>query len=266
MPGSGAVNRLSFVERREKTMKSTTVIITPRDRYSGVVECIEGVYQHTPEPIDLMVSALDRLGIPVVSLRDRGPRATQRTWELLRVLRSGRFDVIHVHSQYALRGMAPILTLLPGRLVYTRHGEHPLRARSWRLIHTWARRFVDVLTFVSQDSLEAAQWRHHGWRQPTFVLENGVDTEVGGNPRLVLHEQTGLLAPPADGARLAEALDRLLRQPAEADHYAHAGPGAHPGGVFPGAHLGALPGDLRGSPPAADTGFLSRRPGGAAAG
>ncbi len=36
-----------------------TIIISPRDRYSGLVECIEGVYRHTAEPIELWVLDLD---------------------------------------------------------------------------------------------------------------------------------------------------------------------------------------------------------------
>ena len=32
-----------------------TVVITPRDRYSGVIECIENLYKQTPEPFLLKV-------------------------------------------------------------------------------------------------------------------------------------------------------------------------------------------------------------------
>ena len=42
-------------------MNRATVVITPRDRYTGVVECIQAVYESTEEPVDLMV--LD-LGYP----------------------------------------------------------------------------------------------------------------------------------------------------------------------------------------------------------
>ena len=35
--------------------KKVTVVISPRDRFSGIVECIEGVYQHTdPQLFDLI--------------------------------------------------------------------------------------------------------------------------------------------------------------------------------------------------------------------
>jgi hypothetical protein len=42
-------------------MKPVTIVITPRDRYSGVLECIETVYRCTPPPFNLLV--LD-LGYP----------------------------------------------------------------------------------------------------------------------------------------------------------------------------------------------------------
>ena len=41
--------------------KKVTVVITPRDRYTLVIECIESLYALTPEPFDLKV--LD-LGYP----------------------------------------------------------------------------------------------------------------------------------------------------------------------------------------------------------
>lgn len=36
-------------------MSDTTVLITPRDRYTGVLDCIETLYQNTPQPFDLLV-------------------------------------------------------------------------------------------------------------------------------------------------------------------------------------------------------------------
>src|SRR5688572_2192790 len=36
-------------------MKQVTVVITPRDRYTGVVECIEELYRHTQQQFDLLV-------------------------------------------------------------------------------------------------------------------------------------------------------------------------------------------------------------------
>ncbi|WP_298577917.1 glycosyltransferase [uncultured Luteimonas sp.] len=36
-----------------------TIIITPRDRYSGLDECVEAVYRHTPQPFRLWIMDLD---------------------------------------------------------------------------------------------------------------------------------------------------------------------------------------------------------------
>lgn len=40
-------------------MADVTVIITPRDRYTGIVECIENVYACTPQPFKLLVLDAD---------------------------------------------------------------------------------------------------------------------------------------------------------------------------------------------------------------
>jgi glycosyltransferase involved in cell wall biosynthesis len=37
-----------------------------------------------------------------------------------------------------------------------------------------------------------------------------VATHIDGTPELVMHEQTGLLVPPGDPSRIAEAVNRLL--------------------------------------------------------
>jgi glycosyltransferase involved in cell wall biosynthesis len=50
-----------------------------------------------------------------------------------------------------------------------------------------------------------------------------VATEVDGTPEVVIHEKTGLLAPPANPAALAAAIDRLLGDPALASRLASQG-------------------------------------------
>jgi glycosyltransferase involved in cell wall biosynthesis len=55
---------------------------------------------------------------------------------------------------------------------------------------------------------------------PLFVLEcmttrtPVVATNVGGLPEVVEHDRTGLLVPPRDSAALAEAISRILADPA----------------------------------------------------
>jgi glycosyltransferase involved in cell wall biosynthesis len=52
-----------------------------------------------------------------------------------------------------------------------------------------------------------------------------VASRVGGLAEAVLHEGTGLLVPPEDPAALADALERLLRDPALRERLGTAGPG-----------------------------------------
>src|SRR5262245_4332191 len=50
-----------------------------------------------------------------------------------------------------------------------------------------------------------------------------VATAVGGNPEAVLHEETGLIVPPADSTSLAAAMERLLADPVKAKALGAAG-------------------------------------------
>jgi glycosyltransferase involved in cell wall biosynthesis len=49
-----------------------------------------------------------------------------------------------------------------------------------------------------------------------------VASNAGGNPELITHEQNGVLVPVGDTAALAEAITRLLQDPAYAERLAHA--------------------------------------------
>jgi glycosyltransferase involved in cell wall biosynthesis len=50
-----------------------------------------------------------------------------------------------------------------------------------------------------------------------------VATEVDGTPEVVIHEKTGLLAPPANPQALAAAIERMLSDPAMASRLGSAG-------------------------------------------
>ncbi len=50
-----------------------------------------------------------------------------------------------------------------------------------------------------------------------------VTTRLVGNPDLVVHEETGLLVSPGNAAELADALERLMREPATRERFAQAG-------------------------------------------
>src|SRR5690606_18626341 len=48
-----------------------TIIITPRDRYSGLDECVEAVYRHTPQPFRLWIMDLDYPASVIAPVRER---------------------------------------------------------------------------------------------------------------------------------------------------------------------------------------------------
>ena len=65
-----------------------------------------------------------------------------------------------------------------------------------------------------------------------------IASRVGGNPEVVTDGDTGLLIPPQDAAALAQALERLLGDPAWAQATGGKRPAPRGGGLFFGA-LGA---------------------------
>lgn len=48
-----------------------TIIITPRDRYSGLDECVDAVYRHTPQPFRLWIMDLDYPASVIAPVRER---------------------------------------------------------------------------------------------------------------------------------------------------------------------------------------------------
>ncbi|OUR85150.1 hypothetical protein A9Q75_00165 [Colwellia psychrerythraea] len=84
-----------------------------------------------------------------------------------------KFDIIHIHSPHALKFLSYILPLLNKKIIYTRHGAGALEP-AWILVHKKAKRFIDIITCVSQESLEVFH-QTHGWTDiPSYVIDNGV--------------------------------------------------------------------------------------------
>ena len=48
-----------------------TIIITPRDRYSGLDECVDSVYRFTEQPFRLWILDLDYPEADIASVRER---------------------------------------------------------------------------------------------------------------------------------------------------------------------------------------------------
>jgi glycosyltransferase involved in cell wall biosynthesis len=126
-----------------------------------------------------------RLGLDVIRvgrLRSRMARLFAIAHEI-----AGRARVVHLHNPRALRATLPILPLVRGPIVYTRHGASPYAARSWRAIHRLARRFIDRVTFVTDEARRAYEATHGA--SPGIVIANGVAIP----PVIARHAPTGRL-------------------------------------------------------------------------
>jgi len=83
-------------------------------------------------------------------------------------------NVIHVHTPHALKFIQPLLPLLNAKLIYTRHGAAPLAGAHWITLHKKLIKYVDVITFVSQEGLDNFQQVHKWNSVPNYVIDNGV--------------------------------------------------------------------------------------------
>jgi glycosyltransferase involved in cell wall biosynthesis len=123
-------------------------------------------------PLDAIARAL---GVRVVRIgRLRSHLA--RTAALAAIL-AGRDHPVHVHNPWALRSVLPILPTLRGRVVYTRHGASPYDRGAWRAIHWCARRFIDHVTFVTDEARASFETAHGASPERHVVIENGVMVE-----------------------------------------------------------------------------------------
>jgi len=86
------------------------------------------------------------------------------------------YSNIHSHSPYPLKFLLPLFFFKkPQHLVYTRHGAHPFDHEGWPKIHRMLKRYVDEMTFVSQEGADIFQ-KHHGWVEKSIsVIDNGVN-------------------------------------------------------------------------------------------
>jgi len=127
---------------------------------------------------DDMVPELQSAGVPVTCL-DGGAEADLR-WvaRLRRLLRSGSFDVVHIHSPYVAAFARPVVTTLPRAvrpgLVYTEHNRCPSYARATRIANRLTYGLSDATIAVSDDVRSSVAPRRR-WMVTTLV--HGVDVE-----------------------------------------------------------------------------------------
>jgi len=121
------------------------------------------------QPIDPLVAECITTNIPVASY------SGSSMWKFVRIsLVLLKFDVIHIHSPYALKFLNFILPLLNKKNIYTRHGAAPLTSPKWMKLHREVSDYVDAITFVSQEGSDNFH-QQHGWKDvPSVVIDNGV--------------------------------------------------------------------------------------------
>ncbi|MFK5892816.1 MAG: glycosyltransferase family 4 protein [Pseudomonadota bacterium] len=91
----------------------------------------------------------------------------------------GATKVIHCHSLPVMQSICLTLPLLrKKRIIYTRHGERDISTSILKMVHWFAKPFIDVITFVSQGAkdkfISQTQWLN----KPAYVVENGVNTAL----------------------------------------------------------------------------------------
>lgn len=86
-----------------------------------------------------------------------------------------RFDTIHLHSPRIIKTISVAIKLIGRkRLIYTRHGEADLSAKHWRKLHNDFHKFVDHMTFVSQESMDVFTQTYPWQDIAKEVVDNGV--------------------------------------------------------------------------------------------
>ncbi|MDX2367588.1 MAG: glycosyltransferase family 4 protein [Colwellia sp.] len=120
-------------------------------------------------PKELLVGECKKKNIAVVSYNHHP------IFKLIRLfIALLKFDVIHIHSQHALKFLSYTFPLLHKKIIYTRHGAAPLSSPEWVSLHLKVKPFVNIATFVSQEGLDIFQ-QNHGWESiPNYVIDNGV--------------------------------------------------------------------------------------------
>lgn len=126
---------------------------------------------------DHLAPLLEGAGVPARSLGVRSGADPRWVWRLARLVRSGRFDVVHAHSPLvAAAARLAVRSMRPRRrpaMVVTEHN-------TWRTFG-WPTRLANAVTYplddariaVSDDARQSIWWR--GARDRTEVLTHGID-------------------------------------------------------------------------------------------
>lgn len=169
--------------------------------------------------------------IPIISIERRGGLDGKLPWQLTRLFRELRLDVVHTHNPAALTYAAPAARWagVP-RLIHTKHGANPPRSRADLLVRRALVRMCDAYVAVSKPTADVARRLDRAPERLVRVIPNGVDAlRYAHDPaqRLAIRNRLGIsedaliigtvgrLAPEKNQKLLIEAALPLL------------GPGAH---------------------------------------
>jgi glycosyltransferase involved in cell wall biosynthesis len=156
---------------------------------------------------------IEACGWPVVALNSGRGLSVNLLWQLGRVFRSWKADLVHTHNSKPLIYAGPAAKLVGvSHVVHTRHGQrYQASVRATRLFQ-WASRLADRMVCVSQDSARLAD--HEGVRQDKIsTIWNGIDIsrfrQVGptyGGPAVMV----GRLSPEKDVETLIRSVPLVL--------------------------------------------------------
>ena len=85
-----------------------------------------------------------------------------------------RFDVIHIHSPFALKFIRLAVPFIRGKIIYTRHGANPLPGEEWAKLHRAVKKHIHAVTFVSEESKMIFHENHQWLDVDSHVIDNGV--------------------------------------------------------------------------------------------
>lgn len=148
--------------------------------------------------------------VPVFPLGKKPGLDWRLPWQLARLARQQRIDVIHTHNAAAHLYGALAGALAGVRVLHTEHGKNVGLEASAHRVNRFAARFTDFTVAVSEKNAEIAV-AHEGARPDALaVVPNGIPVEAFARPvdRGSLRRELGV---PAD-AKIIGTIGRLVRE------------------------------------------------------
>jgi glycosyltransferase involved in cell wall biosynthesis len=143
-----------------------------------------------------LVGPLEALGVPCTGLGMANEADLRWTWALRRLLRSRRFDIVHLHSPYAAAFARPVVRSLARRerprLVTTEHNPWFRYKRATRLANALTAPWDDAVIAVSDETRGSFPNRR---RRRAETIVHGVpldDIRAGASDRAAVRRELGV--------------------------------------------------------------------------